>query len=961
MPDGIDIRVLGPVEVIGPCGAVVLHGGGERTLVARLGLSSGQTVSCAALIDVLWADAAPPTAMKTLRSYLARLRRRLREAGLVDLIDTQGPGYVLHAPRDAVDAVRFEILAADGREALASGEAQVAVEWLRAGLALWRGEALADCRAGPWQRAEVTRLGEVRLAATEDLLSAQLALGGHATAIGELEFLVSQHPFQERLWELLILALYRAGRQADALTAFQRARTTLIDELGIEPAPRLRQLETAILTADPKLDLPRKTSADDHAGVSSPHRPRIVPAQLPPTIAGFTGRTGQLGQLDAALAKDRTTPAAVVVSAIAGTAGIGKTTLALHWAHHIAHRFPDGQLYINLRGFDPQAPTDPGQALDGFLQALGVDPHAIPADRNAKAALYRSLLADRRMLIVLDNARDTEHVRPLLPASSTCMVIITSRNRLDSLAAREGAHRLILDLLSTDEAVALLTSRIDHQRVEAEPDAVAELIELCARLPLALSIVAACATNQPRLRLSQLVEQLRDERARLDVLDLGDADLNPRAVFSWSYRTLTSRAAGLFRLLGLCPGPDISLPAAANLAGIPTPQTRASLTELARAHLLDEHTPRRYRFHDLLRAYAAEQATQEETEQDQRAAVQRLLDYYLQTSSAADWHLDHYRDALVLATPRPGVTPGMIANHEQAVDWFTTERAALLAAVDHAARTGMDIHAWQLPWTLTTFLRRRGHWHDWAAIQQTALAAADRLGDRTAQAHAHRLLGTACTWLGHHAAALNHLRQALAIFRQLGEQIDQACTHYDLSFVYEKQGRYTEALTHTLHAWDLYRAAGHHAGQARALNHVGWCHARLGHYSQTLTYCDQALNLHRDLDDPNGEALTLDSLAYAHHHLGHHRQAITHYQQAVVLYRRLGNHYEEAATLHRLGDTHHASGNHPAARYTWQQALTILDRLGYPEADEVRTKLTRTNDRLPAAPPSHSTAEPPTI
>ncbi|MBP2329575.1 DNA-binding SARP family transcriptional activator/Flp pilus assembly protein TadD [Kibdelosporangium banguiense] len=940
MPDGVDIRLLGPVEVTGPDGCVVLHGGGQRTLIARLALHPGETVSRAALIDALWPERAPPTATKTLNSHLARLRRQLRDVGLEGVIATRDPGYVLLTAAEAVDAVRFENMTRRGRYTLAAGDAATAAEALRAGLGLWRGDVLADCRPGPWQRAEATRLDEARLAAAEDLLTAELALGGHLAAVGTLESLVARYPFRERLWELLLLALYRSGRQADALAAFQRARTALVDELGIEPGHELRRLDAAVLAADPALELPPYPAQNTPA----PPAPRgpAVPRQLPADNAGFTGRGSYLQDLDALLLRDGdrdTVPRAVVISAIAGTAGIGKTTLAVHWAHRIADRFPDGQLHVNLRGFDPQTPVEAGQALDGFLHALGVDLRAIPSTDEAKAALYRSQLADRRMLIVLDNARDTDHVRPLLPASPTCVVIITSRNRLDSLAARDGAHRLILDLLTTNEAVALLTTRLGHQQVAAEPDAVTELTERCARLPLALSIAAARATTHPRQPLSRLVDDLSDERARLDTLDLGDTDLDLRAVFSWSYHTLTPPAARLFRLLSVQPGPDISLPAAANLVGIRIPSARGLLTELTRAHLLDEHIPDRYRFHDLLRAYAGKQAAEEEPNPQRHAATHRVLDYYLHTSLAAARILDPHWDPITAMAPQPGVTPGVIPDDEQAWEWFTAEHATLLAAIDQAARTGFDIHAWQLPWTLYLFLDRQGYWRDVCGTWQTALAAAHRLGDRAAQARAHRVLGQAYAWSGLHDDALPHHQRALALHCELDDRLGQARTHHSLGWAYERQGHYAEALPHAQHALDLFRATGHRAGEARALSLLGQCHAHLGHPRRALTHCHQALDLLHDLNDRDGEAVTLIRLGDVHHHLGQYSQAITHYQQALDHWRDVGDRPFEGWTLTGLGDTHLATGNHPAARAAWQQALTIFEELGYPDAVKVRTKL----------------------
>lgn len=952
MPDGVDIRLLGPVEVTGPDGRVALHGCGQRTLIARLALRPGETVSRAALIDALWSEQAPPTATKTLHSHLARLRHQLREAGLDGVIATRDPGYLLLIAAEAVDAIRFETLASRGRDTLAAGDAAAAAETLRAGLQLWRGDALTDCRLGPWQRAEATRLDETRLAATEDLLTAELALGGHHAAVGTLESLVATYPFRERLWELLLLALYRSGRQADALAAFQRARTALIEELGIEPGRELRRLEAAILSADSALELPPSSAS---AQSTLPTSGRAVPRQLPADNACFIGRDRHLRDLDALLPHVRddsdAVPQAVVISAIAGTAGIGKTTLAVHWAHRVADRFPDGQLHVNLRGFDPRTPLEAGQALDGFLHTLGVNPQAIPTTDEAKASLYRSLLADRRIVIVLDNARDTDHVRPLLPASPSCVVVITSRNRLDSLTARDGAHRLILDLLSTEEAVALLTSRLGRQRVAAEPDAVTELIELCARLPLALSIVAARAATHPRLPLSRLVDDLSDERARLDALDLGDPDLDLRAVFSWSYHTLTPPAARLFRLLGLHPGPDISLPAAASLAGIPIPQARAPLTELTRAHLLDEHTPGRYRFHDLLRAYAGEKATAEEPEPQRRSAIHRVLDYYLHTSLATALILDPYCDSIAVMAPHPGVTPGVITNDKQAQEWFTAEHATLLAAIDQAARTGFDLHAWQLPWAIHMFLDRQGYWRDRVVTQQTALATARRLGDRTAQARAHRVLGHTYAWQGLHDDALPHHQRALALFREIDDRTGQAHVHYGLGWAYERQGRHAEAFPHVQHAVDLYRATSHRAWEARALSLLGRCYARLGHHRQALTHCHQGLALLRDLSDRAGEALALHILGYTHHLLGQHPQATTHYHQSLALFREIGDRLAEGQTLTGLGDTHLATGNRPAARDAWQQALTIFKELGHPDTGEVRTKL----DQLMETPSPQST------
>jgi tetratricopeptide (TPR) repeat protein len=410
-------------------------------------------------------------------------------------------------------------------------------------------------------------------------------------------------------------------------------------------------------------------------------------------------------------------------------------------------------------------------------------------------------------------------------------------------------------------------------------------------------------------------------------------------VFSWSYTALPPEAARLFRLLGVHPGPDIDLHAAVSLADLPEQDTGELLTKLIRAHLLNEHTPNRYRFHDLLRVYAIEQATKEEPDPQRRMALHRVLDYYLHTSFTANRHLSPHRDPITLEIEQSGVTPYQITNHKQALEWFITEHAVLLDAIDHAAAHRFNTHAWQLPWTLSTFLNLRGHWHDYAATQQTALTAAERLGDRTAQALAHRGLGNAHIQLRRYDEASTHLQQALTLCQKLGDRTGQAETHLSLSWVCEQQSKYTETLTHAQHVLDLYRTTGNHAGQARALNAVGWCHALLGHHPQAAIYCQQALNLNRELGNRRGEADTLDSLGYIYHHLDHHQEATTHYHQALTLYHELGDYYDEADTLTSLGNTYHATGNFAAARENWQQALTIFDDLGHPDADTVRTKL----------------------
>ncbi|MFF0231885.1 ATP-binding protein [Micromonospora sp. NPDC005254] len=671
-----------------------------------------------------------------------------------------------------------------------------------------------------------------------------------------------------------------------------------------------------------------------------------VPRQLPPALPGFVGRTAQLAQLDVACAGLDTpgdggrAPAAVVT--LSGTAGVGKTTLAVYWAHRVADRFPDGQLYVDLRGFDSTGTVvTTVEAVRGFLEALEVPPERIPTHLPAQVGLYRSLLAGRRMLVLLDNARDADQVRPLLVGSLTCLVLVTSRNRLAGLVATEGARPVGVELLSAAEAWQLLARRLGADRLAVEPQAVDEIIERCARLPLALAVLAARSAANPAFSLATLAAELRAAPRPLDSLDGGDAGTDVQAVFSWSYRSLTPAAARLFRLFGCHPGPDIGVAAAASLAGLPREQVPRLLAELAHAHLVSEHAPGRFGAHDLLRAYAAEQADRLEPPEARRAAIRRGLDHYLHTAHAAALLLQPGRDPVALAAAPPGVAPEEITDHAQALDWFTIEYPVLLAAVAHAKRAGFDGHAWQLAWTLVDFLQRRGRWPDLAVAQRTALAGARRAGDRLGQANAHRDLARVLSRLGRVDEAASNYRQALALFGALGDHTGQARTHRAFGAMLDGLGRYAEALDHVRRALALYRDAGHLAGEASARNAVGWAHAQLGQYRPALAHCEQALALLRRTGDRHGEANTWDSLGFIHARLGDHREAVRCYGRALRLYRRISDRYDEAETLSRLGESRHAAGDPAGAARTWRRALGILDDLGHPDGERVRALLSR--------------------
>src|SRR6266511_1153562 len=786
-----------------------LAGQRQQRLLAGLLLVPNRVAPLSYLVDAVWDDDPPATAKRQLQNSISALRPLLDDGPAAPAILSDGPGYRLRVAPHQLDALQFADRIAEAQALVARHNPVEAADLMRSALDLWQGPALAGID-GRVVHAGALRLDEQRQAAIEQCVDLELAVGRHAELVGELAELVANHPLRERLVGQLMLALYRTGRQADALRIYHLSCQRLADELGLDPGPALRQLHTAILCNDSSVaapkDVPQRIEVMSRPEMPAPP-PTPTPAQLPPDVPGFTGRDPELARLDALVeAAGGERPAAVVfISAVSGTAGVGKTALAVHWAHRVADLFPDGQLYVNLRGFDQAGtPTDPADALRGFLDALDVPAHRIPTDLSARVGLYRSLLAGRRMLVVADNARDVEQVRPLLPGAPGCLVLVTSRHQLTGLVAAAGAQPLPLDLLADGDARDLLARRLGAARLAAEPAAADEIVRRCAGLPLALVIAAAHAGTRPGLPLAALAEELRDAHDRLDPLSTGDDPATDvRAVFSWSYHTLSPSAARLFRLLGLNTGQDINAPAAASLADLPTDQTHALVAKLARVNLLAELAPGTYTILDLLRAYAAQLAHTTDPGQQRHAAAHRILDHYLHTASAACRLLDPGRDPLILTPPQPGVIPEHPADHGQALTWFHAEHAVLLAAVDHAAATGFDTHTWQLAWTLTTFLDRRGHWHDWVATGRAAVTAAERLANPTAQASAHGALARAYIRLGNPEDAGTHLRHALDLYREAGDQVGHAHTHHSLARVWERRGRYVEALDHARQALDL--------------------------------------------------------------------------------------------------------------------------------------------------------------
>jgi DNA-binding SARP family transcriptional activator len=923
---GLEVGLLGPLRVSVAGRPVELPAGRLPALLAVLALSAGRAVPVERLATAVWGEDLSVDARANVQSNVRRLRRLLG----AELVATRGGGYALEVEPDRVDALRFVRLL---DLAASAPDPATQRDRLVEALALWRGTPFDGVRSDWLEQTQAPWLQERQLAGLERRIDLDLAGGAPADLAAELGELTGRHPLRESLWVRLLVALERAGRPAEALERYQAIRVRLAEELGTDPGPELQRVHADLLAGRPPAPPGSAPPAQAH---------QVVPRQLPADSDAFTGREAALKALDGLLGDpEEPAPRPLAIAAIAGTAGIGKTALAVHWAHRVADRFPDGQLYVNLRGFDPSgSPAEPAEAIRGFLDALAVPPRQVPAGLDAQAGLYRSLLAGRRMLVLLDNARDADQVLPLLPGASGCLVLVTSRDRLAGLVATAGAQPLPLDLLDRDEAVRLLARRLGHDRVAAEPDATGELVASCAGLPLALAIVAARAATHPELPLAALAGQLREDRDGLDGFDGGDTATDVRAVFSWSYRRLGAPAARLFRLLGLHPGPDAGAGAAASLAGVPVARARALLAELARAHLVAEHTPGRYALHDLLRAYAAELA-HGDGDSDRRAAVHRMLDHYLHTARDADLLLYPHGEPVTPDPPRPGVAPERLSGPDQAMAWFTAERPVLLGVMEQASRAGFHRHTCQLAWALDVFLHRRGHWHDRAATQRAALEAARRLGDRAAQARSHRQLGFADADLGRYHDAQRHLGRALELSEAAGDLAGQAWAHYHRNLVHGQQGRDADALKEARRALELFRAAGDRVGQASALTDVGWYHGRLGNHRQALASCGQALALHQELGNRAYQAHTWSCLGDTHHQLGDRPQATACYRRALELFRELGDRYGEAGILAYLGELHRGAGDPDAARDAWRQARAILDELDRPAADQLRTRLLR--------------------
>ncbi|MFC6089190.1 AfsR/SARP family transcriptional regulator [Saccharothrix lopnurensis] len=897
----VELRVLGPLEVRLGDRPVPVPAGRARVLLASLLLRADEVVPTDLLIDRLW-DGAPPTASRaraTLQMVVTRLRQALGEANVVR---TVADGYLAEVPPGSLDLHRYRELVARRRFAEA--------------LALWRGEPLVDVRSDSLHREEVAPLLEERLGVLERRVDADLAVGRAAELVPELRALTRQYPLRERLWAQLVAALHRADRQAEALAAYREVREQLVDELGVEPGPALREVHRRVLGDEP-----------------APRGP-AVPRQLPAPPPFFTGRGDAIAALDEAASGG-----GAVISAVNGTAGVGKTALAVHWAHRVANRFPDGQLHANLRGFDVGGePVPPRVVLRGFLDALGVSPATVPPTVDEMAAMYRSLLADRRVLVLLDNARDADQVRPLLPAGPRCAVLVTSRNQLTGLVAGEGAAPLTLGLLDAGDSVVLLRRRLGARRVDADAGAIDELVARCAGLPLALNVVAARAAVNPRLPLRALVDELADEETRLDALETGDRATSVRTALSWSYRRLSPAAARLFRLLGVAAGRDVPVAAAASLAGLPVGRTRRVLGELTGAHLLTEHEPGRYAWHDLLRAYAAELVQEHETAAERRAAVRRLLDFHLHSAHRAGALMSRHHAAVPLTTPDEAVHPVVLADRDGASAWCEVEHRNLVEAVGLARRHGFPEHGWRLPNAMWPWLNLRQDSAEWTHLSEIALEAARAVGDEYAEALSLHTLGCLAKNRTEYDSALRLFEDALRLRERVGDVRGTASTVAQVAGVYSRTGRFEEACRLHVRAIELSRALPGADYTTVTLNNYADTLTRMGEYERALAPCLEAMEtcLRADQDLL---ASVKDTLGVIYLGLGRFDLAIGEFTEILALPRHLLSARQEVFALDNLATALEATGDAAGARDALRRALEVLERDANPRAEEVRARL----------------------
>jgi DNA-binding SARP family transcriptional activator len=952
-------RLLGPLEILVDDDWRAIGAPKWRSVLAALLIHPGQIVSADTLISEVWGDDPPARAGNLISIYVLRLRRLMGDADHPVLI-TRAPGYQLRVTAPDTDALLFETLVRDGRRAHADRDPQGAARLLTEALGLWHGRPLADVPPTPLTEAEAERLTELRLGALELRFTAELALDRHDQAVAELGRLVVDHPLREGLWLLLMRALDGAGRHAEALEVYGRARDAISGQLGVDPGAELRQLHAELLAKDnapPTGTISAgmviapgpaaASTAPDGPGEDQSHygtRPAAPsPAQLPADITDFTGRDEQVQRLSELLAQAgeaaSSDPGAVRIAVVAGAGGLGKTSLAVHAAHRARGSFPDGQLYVDLLGATPN-PVPSGDVLARFLRDLGVDGRGIPVDEAERAARYRTTLAGRRMLVVLDNARDAAQVRPLLPGTASSAVLVTTRSRMPDLAST----RLVdLNVLDDDDALKLFVKVVGEPRAAAEPEATAELLEACAGLPLAIRICAARLATRSGWTIAAMAARLRDVHHRLDELRAGD--LAVRASFQVSFASLPASTdkqgidpARAFCLLGLWTGPSIPAGAAAALFGVPEYSAQDALEVLVDAHLLESVGTDRYRFHDLLRVYAAERAGSDLPAPDREAAEQRLLTWYLRAADAAATAVLPHRYNIALDDGWDGPEAPAFGGAEGALAWYDSESANLVAATRQAAASGWHEIAWRLPAPLFIIFNSRGNWADCIATHRVALESARLAGNRRGEAWVLNNLGDA---LGgtRDAEGVGHLERSLAIRREVGDHTGEAQAANNLADIYQRLGRTEEALGLLRRALDLNREVGSRHGEGVALVNLGSTLLDAGRPAEAVDYLRQAQQTFAGID-------LLDGIGYALHTLGRcylalHRdaEALDCLRQALASHQGAGNRRGQAATLRSLGTAQGRVGLAAEACGSWTQAAAMFTGLGdTAEAAEVRAE-----------------------
>ncbi|WP_168211160.1 AfsR/SARP family transcriptional regulator [Actinosynnema sp. ALI-1.44] len=922
MSSSVEINVLGPWQAFVGGRPVVVQAGHQRTLLSSLVLSAGQPVMADTLAGQVWGDQQPVNVRGALSTYATRLRAVF---GKDAIVANPGGGYCLSVDQDNVDLHRFRRLL---RQARGADSARTELGLLREALGLWRGRPFTGVESDWLDMDVVPSLTEEWFTATERRIDLDLAVGASSAAIAELSGLTTQFPLRESLWLRLIDAMWRTGRRADALSAYRRVRSVLRDELGVEPDVDLQRLHRELLRdiADERVTPLRASAAP------GPH-------ELPPDNVRFVGRRAELATLDDLVATITFATGAgeppTIVVAIDGAPGTGKTALALHWAHRMAHRHPDTQLYLNLRGYSAEDPVRPAAAVETMLRSLGVPIERIPAELDERSALLRSTLAGRKPLMLLDNARDAAQVRALLPGAGG-LVIVTSRNQLRSLSIRDGAQRLSLQRLSHDDAVELLGSTAGTARVAAEPQAAGQLAELCEGLPLALAIVAERAQRTDTL--SHVVQALTDEMGEPAAFRSGMGS-ELYAALSWSYRALDPLAATMFRKLGLHPANDISTDAAAVIVDLPSTRARQVLDQLHDAHMVEQLRPKRYELHDLIRLYAAEEAHRTDSPDANTAAIRRVLDWYLHTAVSAESVLQPRRRFDFVAPLTPAVPPVVFADQAAATGWFEREFDCLRSVVRWAATHGWGGHAWRIVIAMTTFLDRRVAWQESVELLETALAAARAAEDRVGEGYAFNSLSCQQIDKNEFAGARRNLEQAIDCFVDTGHQAGETMALSNLGLVHGQAGEPERGLQVCASALALAETLGYQRGVANNHNNMATAHVALGDYDKAIDCFRRADRLFAEIGDIEPRSLNLQELGRAYATTGQHTKAIRALRRAAAGYGQLGNRRWQAIALYDLGNAIACTGHPGWARHCWHAALVVMRELADPRTAELEELL----------------------